>query len=140
MPTYAECGGLMYLCEQIVDFAENSHPMVGIFLTTAVMGKRLTLGYRQATALQDSPLVTVGDRFWGHEFHRSSLTQPPDRPLLELHGYDSSLKFSPEGWQRYQVHAAYIHLHFGVQPQVAERFLQHCAAWGTCLPHALQSH
>jgi cobyrinic acid a,c-diamide synthase len=55
MPTYAECGGLMYLCEQIVDFAENLYPMVGIFPTTAVMGKRLTLGYRQATALQDSP-------------------------------------------------------------------------------------
>ena len=133
MPTYAECGGLMYLCEQIVDFAENSHPMVGIFPTTAVMGKRLTLGYRQATALQDSPLVTVGDRLWGHEFHRSSLTHPPERPLLELQGYDSSLKFSPEGWQRCQVHAAYIHVHFGAQPQLVERFLQHCNTWDECL-------
>ncbi len=123
MPTYAECGGLMYLCEQIVDFAENSYPMVGIFPTTAVMGKRLTLGYRQATALHDSPLVMVGDRFWGHEFHRSSLTQSPDQPLLALQGYDSSFKFPPEGWQRYQVHAAYTHLHFGAQPQLAERFL-----------------
>lgn len=123
MPTYAECGGLMYLCEQIVDFAENSYPMVGIFPTTAVMGKRLTLGYRQATALQDSPLVMVGDRFWGHEFHRSSLTQSPVQPLLALQGYDSSLQFPPEGWQRYQVHAAYTHLHFGAQPQLAERFL-----------------
>ena len=42
MPTYAECGGLMYLCEQIVDFAEQSHPMVGILPTTARMGKKLT--------------------------------------------------------------------------------------------------
>jgi len=130
MPTYAECGGLMYLCEQIVDFAENSHPMVGIFPTTAVMGKRLTLGYRQATALQNSPLVMVGDRLWGHEFHRSSLTQSPEQPLLALQGYDSNLQSPSEGWQRYQVHATYTHLHFGAQPRLAERFLQHCAIWG----------
>jgi len=126
IPTYAECGGLMYLCEQIVDFEENSYPMVGIFPTAAVMGKRLTLGYRQATALQESPLVKVGDRLWGHEFHRSSLTQLPDKPLLSLQGYDSRQQFSPEGWQRYQVHASYTHLHFGAQPQLVERFLQCC--------------
>ena len=130
MPTYAECGGLMYLCEQIIDFAGNLYPMVSIFPTTAAMGKRLTLGYRQATALQNSSLMTVGDRLWGHEFHRSSLTQSPDQPLLMLQGYDSSLQFPPEGWQRYQVHATYTHLHFGAQPRLAERFLQHCANWG----------
>lgn len=130
MPTYAECGGLMYLCEQIINFAEHSYPMVGIFPTTAVMGKRLTLGYRQATALQNSPVVTVGDRLWGHEFHRSSLTHSPAQPLLALQGYDSSLQFPPEGWASYQVHATYTHLHFGAQPRLAERFLQHCAAWG----------
>ena len=134
MPTYAECGGLMYLCKQIVDFEENAYPMVGIFPATAIMGKRLTLGYRQATALQNSPLVQMGDRFWGHEFHRSALNslaleQKSDRSLLSLQGYDSNLQFSPEGWQRYQVHASYVHLHFGAQPHLAERFLQHCAAW-----------
>jgi len=130
IPTYAECGGLMYLCKQIVDFAGNSYPMVGTFPTTAVMGKRLTLGYRQATVLQNSPLVTVGDRLWGHEFHRSSLTHSPAQPLLALQGYDSNRQFPSEGWQRYQVHAAYTHLHFGTQPHLAERFLHHCAAWG----------
>ncbi len=135
MPTYAECGGLMYLCEQIVDFANIPYPMVGILPTSAVMGERLTLGYRQGTALQSSPLVEVGDRVWGHEFHRSALTQGPDRPLLSLQGYDSHLTFAPEGWQRYQVHASYTHLHFGAQFHVAKRFLQHCQAWheGTLL-------
>jgi cobyrinic acid a,c-diamide synthase len=130
MPTYAECGGLMYLSEQIIDFADQAFPMVGVLPTVAVMGKRLTLGYRQATALQESPLVKVGDRLVGHEFHRSLLTNPPDRPLLALQGYDSGLPFPSEGWQRYHVHATYTHLHFGAQPQLAERFLQRCAAWG----------
>jgi cobyrinic acid a,c-diamide synthase len=130
MPTYAECGGLMYLSEQIIDFAEQSFSMVGVLPTAAVMGKRLTLGYRRATALQDSPLVKVDDRLVGHEFHRSLLTNPPDRPLLALQGYDSGLPFPSEGWQRYHVHATYTHLHFGAQPQLANRFLQCCALWG----------
>jgi len=129
IPTYAECGGLMYLCEKIVDFADQDYPMTGILPATAVMEKRLTLGYRQATALQDSPLVNEGDRFWGHEFHRSSLTLAPTQPLLALQGYDARLQFPPEGWLQYQVHASYIHVHFGAQPQLAKRLLQHCQDW-----------
>jgi cobyrinic acid a,c-diamide synthase len=128
MPTYAECGGLMYLCDRIIDFEQNAYPMTGIFPTAAVMGKRLTLGYRQATALQDSCLVEKGDRFWGHEFHRSTLEQAPEQPLVALEGYRSRQQFAPEGWQRYQVHAAYTHLHFGVQTRLVERFLDRCAA------------
>ena len=132
MPTYAECGGLMYLCDRIIDFEQNTYEMTGIFPTAAVMGKRLTLGYRQATALQDSCLVKKGDRFWGHEFHRSTLEQAPEPPLIALEGYESKQQFTSEGWQKYQVHAAYTHLHFGAQPQLAERFLDHCAAENLC--------
>ncbi len=126
IPTYAECGGLMYLCDRIVDFQEQSFPMVNIFPTAAKMGKRLTLGYRQAIALQDSPLVNKGDQVWGHEFHRSSLTELSDRPLYSLQGYDSHLQYPSEGWQKYQVHAAYTHLHFGAQTHLLERFLTNC--------------
>jgi cobyrinic acid a,c-diamide synthase len=129
MPTYAECGGLMYLCEQIADFEGQTYPMVGIFPTTAAMGKRLTLGYRQATALQDTVLLKKGDRLWGHEFHRSTLADSPDLPLYQLQGYDSQLSLPPEGWQRYQVHASYTHVHFGAQPQFLSRFLHHCAQY-----------
>jgi cobyrinic acid a,c-diamide synthase len=128
MPTYAECGGLMYLCDRIIDFEQNAYDMTGIFPTSAVMGKRLTLGYRQAIALQDSCLVKKGDRFWGHEFHRSTLAEAPEQPLIALEGYESKQQFASEGWRRYQVHAAYTHLHFGAQPQLATRFLEHCAA------------
>jgi cobyrinic acid a,c-diamide synthase len=60
MPTYAECGGLMYLCEKITDYENQSWSMVGVLPTTTVMEKRLTVGYRQATALQDSPLLSAG--------------------------------------------------------------------------------
>ena len=126
MPTIAECGGLMYLCDRLEDFDHNLSEMVGIFPTTAIMGKKLTLGYRQALALQDSCLVKKSDRIWGHEFHRSTLTESNLNPLFNLSGYDSHLLYPAEGWQRYQVHASYLHLHFGAQPQLVERFLDCC--------------
>jgi cobyrinic acid a,c-diamide synthase len=126
MPTYAECGGLMYLCDQIIDFNDRSYPMVGIFTTTAVMGKKLTLGYRQLTALQNSLLFDLGDRVWGHEFHRSTLTNLPPQPLYTLEGYESSLIFTPEGWCQQQVQAAYTHLHFGARPDLPARFINRC--------------
>ena len=126
MPTYAECGGLMYLCDRIVDFEEISHSMVGIFPTTAVMGKRLTLGYRELTALDDTLLLNTGDRVWGHEFHRSTLTDTPTTPIFALEGYESKLIFSPEGWQRYHVQAAYTHLHFGARPDLPQKFIDRC--------------
>ena len=126
MPTYAECGGLMYLCDRIIDFDDRSYPMVGIFATTAVMGKKLTLGYRQLTALQDSLLFDIGDRVWGHEFHRSTLTDLPPQPLYTLEGYESNLIFTPEGWCQYQVQAAYTHLHFGARPDLPARFISRC--------------
>ncbi len=126
MPTYAECGGLMYLCDRIVDFSERSYPMVGIFPTTAVMGQRLTLGYRQLTALTNSLLCKTGDRVWGHEFHRSTLTDAPIDPLFDLQGYESNSIFAPEGWSRYQVQAAYTHLHFGSRPDLPTKFIERC--------------
>jgi cobyrinic acid a,c-diamide synthase len=131
MPTYAECGGLMYLCDQIIDFKDRSYPMVGIFSTTAVMGKKLTLGYRQLTALQDNLLLKTGDRVWGHEFHRSTLTDLPTQPLYDLQGYESKSIFLAEGWSRYQVQAAYTHLHFGARTDLPDRFLNRCRKFGS---------
>ena len=124
MPTYAECGGLMYLCEQIIDFENKSWSMAGILPTTAVMSGRLTLGYRQATALQDSLILPAGATVWGHEFHRSHLSEKPTKPLFQVRGYHSPV--TEEGWQMHQVHASYVHLHFGARPEIPKHFIQNC--------------
>ncbi|MBW4520025.1 MAG: cobyrinate a,c-diamide synthase [Scytolyngbya sp. HA4215-MV1] len=129
MPTYAECGGLMYLCDRIVDFEAKAYPMVGILPTTAQMGKRLTLGYRQAIAQRSTPLVTAGECLWGHEFHRSSLEAQPDQPLFAMQNYEGTLH-QTEGWQRFRVHASYLHLHFGGNPKLVQRWLQQCQQYG----------
>ena len=125
MPTYAECGGLMYLCDRIIDFEHNSWSMVGVIPTAAIMGSRLTLGYRHCIALQDSPLLQTGDIVWGHEFHRSSLSELPTQPLFQIQGFNTPL--TPEGWKLPNLHASYIHLHFGTRPDIPARFLQQCA-------------
>ncbi len=128
VPTYAECGGLMYLCQQITDFEGQSWSMVGVLPTTTVMGKRLTVGYRQATALQDSPLVCAGATVWGHEFHHSQLTAMPEKPLFETRGYNQTKqgKAATEGWRVHQLHASYVHLHWGGRPEIPAQFLQRC--------------
>ncbi len=126
MPAYAECGGLMYLSQQIVDFDGQSWSMVGAIPTTAAMGSRLTLGYRHATALQDSPLLSAGSVVWGHEFHRSHLFKIPTNPLFQTRGYESRSPATLEGWRSHHIHASYIHLHFGGRLEIPARFLQHC--------------
>ncbi|MGL5835690.1 MAG: cobyrinate a,c-diamide synthase [Waterburya sp.] len=126
LPTYAECGGLMYLCKQLIDLKQQSWSMVGVIPSTVTMEAKLTLGYRQAIALQDSPLIAAQQNIIGHEFHRSQLTVNSSDPQWQLQGFHQSSEASQEGWQIKQVHASYLHLHWGVCQFVAERFIQYC--------------
>ncbi|MGP1386743.1 MAG: cobyrinate a,c-diamide synthase [Thainema sp.] len=124
LPTYAECGGLMYLCQHLQDFQGQAWPMVGALPTTAVMGKRLSLGYRRATAQQSSYLLDAGETVWGHEFHRSHLTELPELPMWQFQSYDAADVIGTEGWSVGNVYASYLHLHWGEQLGVARRFVQ----------------
>jgi cobyrinic acid a,c-diamide synthase len=122
-PTYAECGGLMFLTQSITDFEGQSYPMVGSIPTSAVMGKKLTLGYRYATALADTPLLIAGETVRGHEFHRSTLTLESPQPLFT--GLDTG-----EGWHRPHLHASYLHLHWGSNPHWVRRWIDRCDRTG----------
>jgi cobyrinic acid a,c-diamide synthase len=128
MPTYGECGGLMYLTKSVTDFEDCSYPMVGALSTTAVMGKRLTLGYRLAVAQADTPLVAQGEVVKGHEFHRSTLSTSASHPLFHMQR-STALPLNPElieGWHLPSLHASYLHLHWGCTPQIPQRFIQSC--------------
>ncbi len=127
MPTIAECGGLMYLCEQIVDMTGKSWKMLGILPTTAVMDKRLTLGYRRAVTLQNSLLVDPGKTVYGHEFHRSHLISDSHKPLFQTYRYDCDEFTGKEGWiSPENIHASYIHMHWGNSIEIPQRFLEKC--------------
>jgi cobyrinic acid a,c-diamide synthase len=126
IPTYAECGGLMYLCQQIVDLNAKTWSMAGIIAATAVMEKKITLGYRQATALTSSPLIAAKQTVRGHEFHKSQLTDFSPTPIWQMQGFHSSSHQFSEGWQIAQLHASYLHLHFGEYKFLPQRFIQRC--------------
>jgi cobyrinic acid a,c-diamide synthase len=102
--------------------------MVGVLPTTTVMEKRLTVGYRQATAQQDSPMLSAGATVWGHEFHHSQLTAMPEKPLFETRGYDhrEGSAVATEGWRVHCCHASYVHLHWGGRPEIPRQFLKQC--------------
>ncbi|MTJ11003.1 cobyrinate a,c-diamide synthase [Anabaena sp. UHCC 0204] len=126
IPTIAECGGLMYLCEQIIDFDGKSWPMVGILPTLAQMDKRLTLGYRRAVVLENNFLLNINTNIFGHEFHRSHLITNSQQPLFNTYRYDCDEHTGFEGWCLSNVHASYIHQHWGESREIPQRFLQEC--------------
>jgi cobyrinic acid a,c-diamide synthase len=127
MPTIAECGGLMYLCEKVIDFEGKSWPMVGILPTDAQMGNRLTLGYRRAEALQNNLLLNLGETIVGHEFHRSHLINHPAKSLFDTYRFDCDENTGFEGWFVLpNLHASYIHQHWGESQEIPQRFIQKC--------------
>ncbi len=73
MPVYAECGGLVYLTEEIE--GDGRYPMVGVLPARAEMTRRIQgLGYVEARATAGgAPLLPAGTVFRGHEFHYSRL-------------------------------------------------------------------
>jgi cobyrinic acid a,c-diamide synthase len=133
LPLYAECGGLMYLTEAIVDGAGRLHPLVGLLPGTSVMGDRLTLGYRLARAAGDSWLLAAGAEVRGHEFHYSRWQgRPADLPpAYLLLPRDGAGEATPEGARLGSLWASYVHLHFAARPDLAARFVAACARGGS---------
>jgi cobyrinic acid a,c-diamide synthase len=113
-PVVAECGGLLYLVREL-----GGHPMCGVLDATARMTERLTLGYREARALADSPLASVGASVRGHEFHYSAVEPGAgERPAWELAGRGQ------EGFVAGGVHASYLHTHWAATPELPRRLVR----------------
>ena len=74
MPIYGECGGFMYLCEELIDQSGRRYPMTGCFPFAARMFPQLkALGYREITLSRNTVLGNAGLTIRGHEFHYSEL-------------------------------------------------------------------
>ena len=125
LPIYAECGGLMYLTEAVVDAAGNAFPMVGALPGRSVMTPRLTLGYRTVQALDESWLWRAGEMVRGHEFHYSAWDGMPETMLRLYAIQPEALRSEPraEGARAGNVLASYVHLHFLAMPELATRFV-----------------
>ena len=135
MPIYAECGGLMYLTEAIVDDQGGNHRMVGLLPGRSAMSGRLTMGYRQGRAPRDSWLFHAGETIRGHEFHYSTWVDRPAGLLaaIELASRDGDGTDRPEGACERNLWASYVHLHFDGLPELAYRFVEACRSWRSAL-------
>ncbi|HEY6863515.1 MAG TPA: cobyrinic acid a,c-diamide synthase, partial [Burkholderiales bacterium] len=123
-PIYAECGGLMILCDALVDLEGRRHAMAGLVPATSVMRRdQLSLGYVEVEALRDTMLARAGDRYRAQTFHHSVLEDARFAPALKLyHGGKTTLDGCAEG----NLLASYVHAHFAAQPALAERFVERC--------------
>jgi len=117
-PVIAECGGLLYLCRDL-----DGTPMCGVIGASARMANRLTLGYREATAAADSPIMRAGNTMRGHEFHYS-MVEP------ESGGEEAAWELEGRGREGFvagdsgNVHASYLHTHWAAAPEVPSRLVE----------------
>jgi cobyrinic acid a,c-diamide synthase len=130
MPIYAECGGLMYLSQGIIDFGGNKYEMVGLLPGWAAMQNRMVrMGYAEAETLRDSILAKRGARLRGHLFHWSKMPQPGARAAYRILDTEKHLEGFIDGPEA-NILGSYFHLHFGADPSLARRFVASCAEWG----------
>ena len=124
MPVLAECGGFLYLQEELEDENGVFWPMAGVL---SGRGKRASgtgrFGYISLTAEQDTPYLPRGETIAAHEFHRwdSGDNGTACRAQKPLTG-EAWLCVRCEG----ALFAGFPHLYFRSNPAFASRFVAAC--------------
>jgi cobyrinic acid a,c-diamide synthase len=128
MPIYAECGGLMYLGRSLRTESGTMHTMAGVVpVDVAMDGQIHRFGYRQLLTIEDNILSPRGQFYRGHEFHWSRITGHGDdlKPAYQMLSADGDV-IGYEGFVGPNLLASYVHLHFGQNPLLVDKFVQHC--------------
>ncbi|WP_020157663.1 cobyrinate a,c-diamide synthase [Methylobacter marinus] len=113
-PLLAECGGMMYLTEALLDVEGRRHEMLGVMPGVAVMqGKLSAIGSQQAEL--DGQIVR------GHTFHYSTLQTPlsaiAQAQTVNGHGGEAVYRLG-------LATASYLHFYFPSNPEaIAGLFL-----------------
>ncbi len=131
LPTFAECGGLMYLTRSICDFEAKPRRMVGVLDAETAMTKRLCLAYTKAVAVRANILSNPGQTVRGHEFHYSRLEGlPSDTKFAYEMERGQGIDGGMDGWIEHSALATYGHTHFSAYPDLARNFVEACARYG----------
>jgi len=131
LPIYAECGGLMYLGEELV-LDEKSYPMAGVLPVVFGFSKKPQgHGYTIVVVKEKNPYFEVGAELRGHEFHYSR--------VLKWRGASKDLVFdmkrgtgfidNKDGVRYKNVLATYTHLHALGSPAWAESIVRNAIAY-----------
>lgn len=120
-PIFAECGGFMYTCKDLIETDGSSMPMLNLIPTEVQMTKRLSMefGYVTMEALEDTPFFDKGMTIRAHEFHYSKAAKRGEICKIS--------KSSGRNWQGLYVEghvlAGYPHFYFHNCKEVARRFV-----------------
>jgi cobyrinic acid a,c-diamide synthase len=123
-PVHAECGGLTYLVTEL-----DGYPMCDVLAGSARFTEHLTLGYRDAVAVTDSPLHRSGQRVVGHEFHRTAVTFTDSYQPAWVYRRQEANTIR-DGAAHAGVHASYLHTHPAATPRAVARFVAHATQLG----------
>lgn len=120
-PVFAECGGFMYSCKNLIETDASSMPMLGLADTDVEMTKRLSMqfGYVYVEADRDTPFFRKGEVIRAHEFHYSRASRRGDACTMR--------KSTGRSWKGVyvvgNVLAGYPHFYFHNCPEMARRFV-----------------
>ncbi len=129
LPTYAECGGLIYLAEAVTTLDGKKYQMAGVIPGEIEMtGKLVHFGYCENELLSDCFLGQRGEMFRGHEFHYSRWKS---EGIGSAHRVEKKRRkdIRNEGYVHYNLLASYVHCHFLSYPKRALAFVQQARYW-----------
>lgn len=124
LPCLAECGGFMYLHNQMEDMEGKTYPMVGIIDGNIFKTSRLgRFGYIELTAKKNQMIAEQGDQILGHEFHYfdSSNCGEDFRAVKPLRGTSWECIHGKE-----TLAAGFPHLYYYSNTRVPYSFLNKC--------------
>ena len=122
LPCYAECGGLMYLMEQI-----EGEKMVGFFKGESIMTNRLNnFGYTFID-IKENTLIRKPLKIRAHEFHKSTINSDEKTVYtLEKKTFDGSSRSWKCGYIRKNTLGAYAHIHFFSNVEFLKEIINSC--------------
>ncbi|MCR5716666.1 MAG: cobyrinate a,c-diamide synthase [Lachnospiraceae bacterium] len=128
LPCLAECGGFMYLHEQMEDTQGIMRDMVGLLSQNSCVRKDhlVRFGYVTLSAQEDTPLLNAGEEIRAHEFHYWDST---DNGNLMRADKPSGTRSWPCMHSVDQTICGYPHVYFLSNPAFAERFVALCRAY-----------
>jgi len=112
-PIYAECGGLMYLGDELI-LDDVSYPMAGILPVVFGFCKRPQgHGYTIVVVEGQNPYYPVGAEIKGHEFHYSRVLRwsGQEKDLVFRMKRGVGIQHDKEGILYKNVLATYMHIH-----------------------------
>ncbi len=125
MPSVAECGGFMYLHEQLVTEDGKRYPMAGVIPgVCSYQGKLVRFGYVEITEKLPGFFRTDRkSRIKGHEFHYFDSTQNGDGCTAQKPVSGKSWECIWTGRNRWW---GFPHLYYPSNPQFAVSFVRSC--------------